>query len=45
MHDLLYSIQEALELPDLVAYAEAIGVEPGPLVDDLRTHRRAARIR
>jgi protein-disulfide isomerase len=45
MHDLLYSNQEALELPDLVAYAEAIGVEPGPLVDDLRTHRRAARIR
>jgi Na+/H+ antiporter NhaA len=44
MHDLLLSHQDALRPPDLLAYAEELGLDLDRFTDDLRTHAGAARV-
>ncbi|HEY4357005.1 MAG TPA: thioredoxin domain-containing protein [Acidobacteriaceae bacterium] len=44
MHDLLFSHQTALKLPDLRAYAEQLGLNMSAFDDALTTHRFAAQI-
>jgi Na+/H+ antiporter NhaA len=44
MHDLLLDNQDALTVPDLVGYAERIGLDIDRFRDDLRTHSAATRI-
>jgi protein-disulfide isomerase len=45
MHDLLYQHQEALEIPDLVDYAQSLDLDGAQLVDDLRRHRHRGKIK
>jgi protein-disulfide isomerase len=45
MHDLLFENQDALEPPDLVQYAMALGLDDERFAEDLRTHRHRDRIR
>jgi Na+/H+ antiporter NhaA len=44
MHDLLLDHQDALRPPDLIGYAEQIGLDVDRFTDDLRNHRGAARV-
>jgi protein-disulfide isomerase len=44
MHDLLLEHQDALRLPDLVAYAEQVGLDVARFTDDLQDHVGANRI-
>src|SRR5213079_183920 len=44
MHDLLLDHQDALRLPDLVAYAEQLGLDGDRFRDDLRRHAGAPRV-
>jgi protein-disulfide isomerase len=44
MHDLLYQNQDALQHDDLMEYAEASGVDPIGLADDLSTGARKERV-
>jgi protein-disulfide isomerase len=44
MHDLLLAHQGALRIPDLVSYAEEIGLDAERFRDDLRRHVGAGRI-
>jgi len=44
MHDLLLDHQDALRLPDLLRYAEKIGLDLERFRDDLRRHTGAPRI-
>jgi Na+/H+ antiporter NhaA len=44
MHDLLLDHQDALAFPDLVGYAQQLGLDTGRFEDDLRTRSGAARI-
>ena len=44
MHDLLLSHQRALGMPDLVLYAEDLGLDVDRFVRDLQRHRGASRI-
>ena len=45
MHDLLFDNQDALETPNLVEYANQIGLDVEAFVDDLRDHRYVDKIR
>jgi protein-disulfide isomerase len=45
MHDLLFQNQDALELEDLQAYAQAIGLDLDRFETDLMDHRHAERVR
>ncbi|MEO6238009.1 MAG: DsbA family protein [Vicinamibacterales bacterium] len=45
MHDMLYLNQDALEESDLLGYAEAAGVNPRVVADDLSTEAVRARVR
>jgi protein-disulfide isomerase len=45
MHDYLYEHQRHLETPDLVGYAEALGLDAERFADDLAEHAYAARVR
>jgi len=45
MHDLLFDNQDALEPPDLVEYANYIGLDVDAFIDDLRNHRYVDKIR
>jgi protein-disulfide isomerase len=45
MHDLLFDNQDALEVPNLVEYANRIGLDVEAFVDDLRDHRYLDKIR
>jgi len=45
MHDLLFRNQDALELEDLVDYAQAVGLDVHRFEDELVTHRYAERVR
>jgi len=44
MHDLLLDHQDALRPPDLIGYAEHIGLDVDRFTDDVRNHRGAARV-
>jgi Na+/H+ antiporter NhaA len=44
MYELLISRQDALEEPDLIAYAEELGLDVERFEDDLRRHSKASRI-
>jgi Na+/H+ antiporter NhaA len=44
MHDLLLDHQDALRPPDLVAYAELLGLDVDRFTDDLRRHAGAGRV-
>ena len=44
MYELLITRQEALEEPDLLAYAEELGLDVERFEDDLRRHSKASRI-
>jgi protein-disulfide isomerase len=44
MHDLLYQNQQALEDPDLLAYAASIGVDETLVADDLASGAMAMRV-
>jgi Na+/H+ antiporter NhaA len=44
MHDLLLAHQDALRPPDLVRYAEQLGLDTQRFEDDLRGHEHTARI-
>ena len=44
MHDLLLDHQDALRIPDLLRYAEELGLDVERFTDDLRMHAGAARI-
>jgi len=45
MHDELFENQEALELADLIAYAERIGIDPDEFAVSLQSHEHANRVR
>ena len=45
MHDTLFSNQGALELSDLLAYADEIGLDRRRFTRDLQEHRFAAKVR
>jgi len=45
MHDTLFENQEALEPPDLIAYAEQLGVDSKKLASELESHAHEARVR
>lgn len=45
MHDTLFSNQHALELSDLLAYADDIGLDRPRFTRDLHEHRFAAKVR
>ncbi len=44
MHDLLLTHQDALRLPDLVSYAERIGLDVDAFTEQLQRHAGAARV-
>jgi Na+/H+ antiporter NhaA len=44
MHDLLLTNQQALRVPDLIGYAERLGLDTERFEDDLRKHASGARI-
>jgi protein-disulfide isomerase len=44
MHDLLLAHQDALEVPDLVGYAEQLGLDVERFSEDLRRHAGASRV-
>jgi len=44
MHDLLFQHQDALRPPDLVRYAEELGLDVDRFKDDLRRHVHAGRV-
>jgi Na+/H+ antiporter NhaA len=44
MHDLLLAHQDALDLDDLVRYAQQVGLDVEQFASDLRTHAGAARV-
>jgi protein-disulfide isomerase len=44
MHDLLLENQDALRPPDLLRYAERVGLDLDRFTEDLRTHAGAARV-
>ncbi len=44
MHDLLFEHQDALELDDLVRYAQSLGLDPGQVREDLVRHRFEERV-
>lgn len=44
MHDLLFENQEALELPDLVNYAQGLDLDRERFLDDLKNRRYSKRI-
>ncbi len=44
MHDLLLDRQDALRIPDLLRYAEELGLDVDRFTEDLRMHEGAARI-
>ena len=44
MHDLLLDHQDALRPPDLIGYAEELGLDVDRFTEDLRNHRGAARV-
>jgi protein-disulfide isomerase len=44
MHDLLLDHQDALKVSDLIAHAEALGLDVGQFEDDLRRRSGAGRI-
>jgi Na+/H+ antiporter NhaA len=44
MHDLLLDHQDELRPPDLIGYAEELGLDVDRFTDDLREHRGAARV-
>jgi len=45
MHDLLFDNQDALEPPNLVEYANRVGLDVEAFIDDLRDHRYLDKIR
>jgi protein-disulfide isomerase len=45
MHDTLYTNQQALELSDLLAYADDIGLDRSRFTRDLREHRFLPKVR
>jgi protein-disulfide isomerase len=45
MHDVLFEHQDALEDPNLVEYATAIGLDVAQFIDDMSEHRYAGRVR
>jgi protein-disulfide isomerase len=45
MHDMLYENQDALEIDDLLGYAEASGADPEEVADDLASGAMRARVR
>ena len=45
MHDILYENQDALEIDDLLGYAEAAGADPVVVADDLASGTMRARVR
>ncbi len=45
MHDMLYEHQDALETPDLLAYAAALDLDVDAFERDLRTHRFVDKVR
>ena len=45
MHDVLYANQQRLEGPDLLSYAEALGLDVGLFSIDLAEHAHAPRVR
>ncbi|HZS41221.1 MAG TPA: DsbA family protein [Polyangia bacterium] len=45
MHDLLYENQDALEVEDLVRYADVLGLDVDQFVEDVRTQRFLGKIR
>ena len=45
MHDMLYENQDALEIDDLLGYAEAAGADPVVIADDLSSGAMRARVR
>jgi protein-disulfide isomerase len=44
MHDLLFEHQDALRFPDLVRYAEELGLDSERFADDLRQRAHAGRV-
>ena len=44
MHDMLFEHQDALEPPDLIEYAAAVGLDLDAFEYDLRTARRLERV-
>jgi Na+/H+ antiporter NhaA len=44
MHDVLFEHQDALRLPDLMRYAEELGLDRERFANDLRLHAHAGRI-
>jgi Na+/H+ antiporter NhaA len=44
MHDLLLEHQDALRAPDLIGYAEQLGLDVEKFADDLRSHRDTPRV-
>ncbi|HEY2935393.1 MAG TPA: Na+/H+ antiporter NhaA, partial [Gaiellaceae bacterium] len=44
LHDLLLEHQDALRPPDLIGYAEQLGLDTERFADDLHTHAGAARV-
>ena len=45
MHDIIFANQDALQADDLVAYAEALGLDPDRFADELSAHVYLPRIR
>jgi len=45
MHERLYAHQDALELPDLVEHAAALGLDLDRFADDIERHRFVDKIR
>ena len=45
MHDILYENQDALDIDDLLGYAEAAGADPRIIADDLASGAMRARVR
>ena len=45
MHDVLYENQDALDIDDLLGYAEAAGADPSVIADDLASGAMRARVR
>jgi protein-disulfide isomerase len=45
MHDLLFAHQSHLAMPDLLRYAEQLGLDHARVVDDLHQHRYLQRVR
>ena len=45
MHDTLFEHQDALQLPDLVAHAAALGLDSKRIAAELKSHTHAPRVR